>query len=87
MTLENTSQKAGAGQRWPVPDVATVVQYDTIAERGIDGTRPAAPDGVVNRGNRQILDKLYIDFFTEGVVNLWNSLASLVVEATLRLIV
>ena len=52
-----------AGQRSPVRDVATVVQYDTIAEWGINGPQRAAPAGVVNKGNRQILDKLYIDYF------------------------
>jgi len=38
------------------------MQYSTIAEHGINGTQPAAPAGVVNKGNRQILNKLYIAF-------------------------
>ena len=49
-----------ASQRSPVQDVATVVQHDTIAEHGINGTQPAAPAGIVKKGNRQILDKLNV---------------------------
>jgi len=38
------------------------MQYDMIAEEcSINETQPAAPDGIVNKWNRQILDKLYID--------------------------
>ena len=45
------------GQRSPVQDV---VQYNTIEERSINGTQPATPAGIVNKGNIQTLDKLYI---------------------------
>ena len=45
----------------PVREVATVVQYNTIAECDINGTQPAAPTNWHCKQREQILDKLYID--------------------------
>jgi len=54
-SVHRATHSEDAGQRSPVRDV---VQYNAIAECGINGTQPATPVGVVNKGNTQIIYKL-----------------------------